>query len=332
MGQIASSIANATGTTQLLNTAEGAFGMGPNGQPNVSGYAPSANENAFTSALMARYNGTGGPSPAQLQMQQGLQTANQNANAQAAAARGINPALAARMAAQTQSSNQQSVLQNSGILGAEQQQASGNKLAGLLESQRQSAGAGNQLQASVANQQGNRLLSGAGTGLTAAGLANGGEVGAPSGDLLDLGSPPQGSQGQGSGGAADFLKALSSASMAHGGKVAVIVSPGEKILQPQEADRVANGDKGPLHKKDVPGKEKVPGDSLKNDTVPKKLAAGSVVVPKSQNDSDDKAAEFVKSLKGGKSERSKSYGDVLTKHRALEVRVKQLEAKLKKSS
>lgn len=68
---------------------------------------------------------------------------------------------------------------------------------------------------------------------------------------------------------------------AHGGKVPAMVSPGERYLPPKEVEKVAKG-KNPLKAGEkIPGKAKVKGDSLKNDTVPKTLEEGGIVLPKS---------------------------------------------------
>jgi hypothetical protein len=69
--------------------------------------------------------------------------------------------------------------------------------------------------------------------------------------------------------------------MARGGKVPAMVSPGEGYLPPQAVDQVARG-KAPLQvAQKIPGKAKVKGDSLKNDTVPKTLEEGGIVLPRS---------------------------------------------------
>lgn len=72
--------------------------------------------------------------------------------------------------------------------------------------------------------------------------------------------------------------------MAAGGKVPVMLSPGEVSVSPEgEA-------------KKVPGKAKVKGDSLKNDVVPAKLEAGGVVIPRSIVNSDDPIKNATKFL------------------------------------
>jgi hypothetical protein len=69
---------------------------------------------------------------------------------------------------------------------------------------------------------------------------------------------------------------------AKGGKVPAMVSPGERYLPPKEVEKVAKGEKSPLKAGEkIPGKAKVKGDSLKNDTVPKTLEEGGIVLPKS---------------------------------------------------
>jgi len=93
--------------------------------------------------------------------------------------------------------------------------------------------------------------------------------------------------------------------MAQGGKVPALVSPGEKYLSPNEAEKVAQGKKDVKKAgQTIPGKAKVPGDSLKNDTVKKDLKEGGVVIPRSitqGKDSEKKMHEFVTSVLSKKS-------------------------------
>ncbi len=86
------------------------------------------------------------------------------------------------------------------------------------------------------------------------------------------------------------------ANLAHGGKVPAMVSPGEIYLNKNKAQAVAKGKANPMSGERIPGKAKVKGDSLKNDTVPKTLEAGGVVIPRSimnEPDAAKKAAAFV---------------------------------------
>lgn len=96
------------------------------------------------------------------------------------------------------------------------------------------------------------------------------------------------------------------APLAKGGKVPVMLSPGEKYLTPQQAQAVKQGKANPLTVgKTVPGKAKVQGDSYSNDTVPAKLEKGGLVIPRSILQSDKPMRDAIKFVhaymaKGGK--------------------------------
>jgi len=69
--------------------------------------------------------------------------------------------------------------------------------------------------------------------------------------------------------------------MAAGGAVPALVSPGEQYLDPTDVSQVAKG-KDPLATGErIPGKPKVKGNSYANDTVPKTLKEGGIVIPNS---------------------------------------------------
>lgn len=70
-----------------------------------------------------------------------------------------------------------------------------------------------------------------------------------------------------------------------GGMVNVALSPGEKVLDPGKTD-VSSA-------KTVPGKAKVSGDSLKNDTFKTKLPEGSIVIPRTKAKDEKSAIAFV---------------------------------------
>lgn len=73
-------------------------------------------------------------------------------------------------------------------------------------------------------------------------------------------------------------------------KVPALVSPGETYLKPSQAKAVAKGKANPLKVGErIPGTPKIPGNSYANDTVPKKLDAGGVVIPNSIMQSSDPA-------------------------------------------
>ena len=84
---------------------------------------------------------------------------------------------------------------------------------------------------------------------------------------------------------------------AHGGEVPAMLSPGEKYLPPREVEEVAKGKKS-VDKagKMIPGRAKVDGDSLKNDTVHARLEEGGIVIPRSVMQSknpSEQARKFV---------------------------------------
>lgn len=81
-----------------------------------------------------------------------------------------------------------------------------------------------------------------------------------------------------------------------GGKVPIIVSPGELIVHPD----------GKRTK--VPGKAKVKGDSPRNDTVPTMTEGGSVVIPRTKVGSENKVAEFMAKVKETKEGRKEPGG------------------------
>ena len=120
-------------------------------------------------------------------------------------------------------------------------------------------------------------------------------------------SSPQPMQDMG-GGLGSYVDAgPNTMAAAKGGEVKVVVSPGEKLLKPNEAQAVANGKANPMSMgKMVPGKAPVKGDSYKNDTVPTKLPPGSVVIPRSVMQSKDPvrgAAQFVQDVMSKKGKR-----------------------------
>lgn len=99
--------------------------------------------------------------------------------------------------------------------------------------------------------------------------------------------------------------------MFKGGKaknVPAMVSPGERYLPPKAVEKVARGKENPMKAGEkIPGKAKVPGNSLANDTVPKTLKEGGIVLPRSVTESKNphwEAMKFVRAhmnkLKMGK--------------------------------
>lgn len=70
--------------------------------------------------------------------------------------------------------------------------------------------------------------------------------------------------------------------MAKGGEVEALVSPGEVYLDRKDVKKVVKGEEQPLEAGEkFPGKPKVPGDNIINDTLRRKLEVGGIVIPNS---------------------------------------------------
>lgn len=94
---------------------------------------------------------------------------------------------------------------------------------------------------------------------------------------------------------------------AKGGKVPALVSPGEIRIRAKDVPKVASGQKSPLAGEKIPGKPKVGGakNSYANDTVPKSLNEGDIILPRSVTQSKNPnwaAHKFVSAImaKNGK--------------------------------
>jgi hypothetical protein len=88
-------------------------------------------------------------------------------------------------------------------------------------------------------------------------------------------------------------QSLNSGAWARGGQVPALVSPGEVRIKAKDVPKVAKGEKAPLDGEKIPGKPKVGGDknSYANDTVPKTLNEGDIILPRSVTQAKDPAAE-----------------------------------------
>jgi len=92
------------------------------------------------------------------------------------------------------------------------------------------------------------------------------------------------------------LMSMLGGSMAQGGRVKAMVSPGEIVLSrseassPKQAAQIAASKARSGQK--VGGTPKVKGDSVRNDTVPMDLESGGIVVKRTKASSPKKAAEF----------------------------------------
>ncbi len=79
---------------------------------------------------------------------------------------------------------------------------------------------------------------------------------------------------------------------------------------------------------EIPGNADVPGNSLKNDTVPAMVSPGEIILPRSvalSPDAPDKAAEFVQAIMKRQAPQAGGFGQVLANHRAIHERLANLE-------
>lgn len=149
------------------------------------------------------------------------------------------------------------------------------------------------------------LSAGAGDAITTGGVAAGGMaaesapimMAAAEGGMIDKSAPL--------GPKSSFARHILNPNpprMAEGGKVPALVAPGERYLPPSEVKAVAAGKKAPMQAGEkIQGTPKVGGakNSYANDTVPKTLQEGGIVLPRSVTQSKDpakKAAEFVSAI------------------------------------
>lgn len=280
-------------------------------------------------------NGTGpNPALAQLNNATGANIANQAALMAGQRGAGANVGLVARQAGQQGAGIQQNAIGQAAALQAQQQMAALNQLGGLagqqVAQQQQAVGNYNQfaqaqqqnLLGSVANQNQSNVGDQQGVNNANAGLAgvNAKNTSGTIGGIFNAGASAFGkAAGAAEGGevtksgmrlpphlqiVADIhhpeMFGCGGIAYASGGKVDAMVSPGEVYLDPKEVSKVENGSNPISVGEKIPGKAKVSGNSYDNDTVPKKLEEGGIVIPKSIMESNDpaaNAAKFVQAIK-----------------------------------
>jgi|688.fasta_scaffold08849_19 hypothetical protein len=284
-----------------------------------------ANQQMLAQQLVGQTQGLG-PSVAQASLAQatGQNAAQIGALLGSQRGAGANVGLIGRQAGQLGSQAMQQAAGQAATLRAQEQLAAQQALANLAGTQlgqvqtglSQQIGGATSLEdlkqkteAQKAQRQGNilgQVLGAAGTILNPVGTVIGGALGKAATGLLSGsgGRGPMGSNAEdykmlASGGYVDeFRRGM--LGMAQGGQVPAMVSPGEKYLPPSEVQKVAMGQK-PVSKagQTIPGKAKVPGDSLKNDTVKKTLKEGGIVIPRTvmqSNNPEEQARKFVASV------------------------------------
>lgn len=250
-------------------------------------------QNALAGQLQQAALGNG-PSIAQQQLGQALGQAQNTAASQMAGARGLNPALAARLIGQNQAAQAQGAAGQSAMLKFQEQMAGRQELANVLANQRA----------------GNINMFGGATG--AQGQQNATNVQNQLGaQQINAGIAQQNTaqQNQITGG---LLGAAAGAGMmgAFGKDAAPI------------AGAILKYDGGKIE-----GNEVVSGDSPKNDNVPAMLSAGEIVIPKSAASSKEKAKEFIEHLmsKEESVEPKSGYARVVHYQKQLENRLAKIE-------
>lgn len=279
------------------------------------------NQGQLANALLAQSRGQG-PNIADLQLQNSLNQATQQGTGMIASQKGINPALATRMAAQQQAGMQQGAAGQAQLTRAQQQLAAQSALGsqygqmsqeqlsnlGMLQnSQAQqntaminSRNAANQIGEQGAQQNtafGQKIVGG-----VAQGVGSG------------MSSMAGGSSSGASGSSMSMLGAYDGGKIPHmsdGGMMDSIIK-----LAPLALMLAQKGGH-------VPGKAKISGDSPQNDTVPTMLSPGEIVIPRTSAQNPEDAKNFVESIKDKKGK--KGFGDVINAHKKLESRVQELE-------
>ena len=283
-----------------------------------------ANQQMLAQQLVGQTQGLG-PSVAQASLAQatGQNAAQIGALLGSQRGAGANVGLIGRQAGQLGSQAMQQAAGQAATLRAQEQLAAQQALANLAGTQlgqvqtglsQQIGGASSleelkqKTEAQKAQNQGNilgQVLGAAGTVLNPLGAVVGGGLAKAATGLFSGARGPAGADPRdykAEGGMIEtptgyFKQVKEGLAMAHGGKVPAMVSPGERYLPPQEVEKVAQGKKS-AHKagEAIPGKAKVAGDSLKNDTVKKTLTEGGIVIPRSVMQStnpEEQARKFV---------------------------------------
>jgi hypothetical protein len=266
-----------------------------------------------------------GPNPALEQLKQTTGQNIQQATGMIASQKGINPALAARVAALAGANANQTAAGQAATQAAQQQLAAQNLQAQSLSTQRAQDIA--QQQASLG------LMTGAGTlqqQQNAQRIQNLAQA-----QALNQSTAAQNAALQTQAGSTTAQLANQAAIQNAGTNTAIlggVLNAGAGIA----SSLLARGGTVPRRSIDfraggpVPGRAKAPGDSEVNDTVPALVSPGEIVIPRSKAqapDAPEQAAAFVAALKNRKRESmpESGYGRVLAKQREIERRLAQLE-------
>lgn len=264
-------------------------------------------EQGLSSTLQNEMNG-GGPNLAQTLLNQATNQNIQQGTGQLASVKGLNTALAARLAAQNTTSANQTAAQQGAIDRQNLQ----------LQAQSQLQNQQNLMNQNY-NTQGEQAL-----GLQGALLnANNGQNSAINEGVLGT-SGINSKIDQSNAGAAQGINTLflNNAGML-GGKTSTTPDPNNPSAS--SGAMVAENQGG-----FIPGKANVSGNSFKNDTVKALLSPGEIVIPRSYAKNAKDAKEFITELMKQKKEKKipLSYADVLKAHHKLASEVSDLKEKM----
>jgi len=275
-GDIAGGLANSSGAeshfqgtpaqlqmqTDLINQIQAAQG----GLGGVN-----QNQNALGQALLAQSQGQG-PNPAQLMLNQATQNNAHQAAGMVASQKGINPAMAARMAGQQSAMGGQQAAGQGALMQAQQQLAAQQQLGSLYGQQaNQQLGQQQMLQQALSSQNQANIQNTLGAqGLTQQTEAANAQAraGITGGLMGGVGSAAQMMVGKGK---------------ADGGRIEAGGS------YTDYSNYAAQGGR-------IDGTAEVPGDSYQNDKVHTMLSPGEIVIPRSKAGDPDAAKAFIDSL------------------------------------
>jgi len=245
----------------------------------------------LTQMLMNQSQGNG-PNPAQNMLNQATNSNIQQTAGQIASTKGISPALAARLGAQSGAAAKQASAGQAATMGAEQQINAENSLSGNLLSQQQILQNAQAQQNSAINQGtlgANNINAGAASQNA---KTNAGALGGALGGIGNVAAFALHDGGE----VRHYADGSTSVHPAPGGKskgkkVPAMVSP-EEVYIPPEKVLAAKKSKNPLkHGEKIPGKAPHPGNDPRNDIVPKDLKAGGVVIPNNVTQASSPAAK-----------------------------------------
>lgn len=276
-------------------------------------------EQSLADQLRAQSNGQG-PNPAADQLKLTTDQNIQQANGLIASQKGINPALAARLAGERAADTNQEAGAQAAVMRGNQQLASEGQLAGLHQSMAdQNLKQQGVYQGAIANQN-NALVNSQNNANTAnEGIASGNQ---------QFQSKTFGGIMNSVGGAAAMLY--------DGGRVKGYDDGGfiDKVpgmlhdaaqLAPLALEFLAHGGK-------VPGKPLVPGNSPVNDTVPAMVSPGEIVVPNSASHDPAKAKKFIDQIMeahASVADEAPSYGKLYQMQKELKAKQAQIDQQLK---